>query len=116
MAFSPDSRVLAVANVDGPIDLVDPTTGRQWGSLASRESTTSALLKFSHDQRWLIASPVDERTPCQVWNIEQLRKALAERDLDWPAEVLQAGDSEPDFADQLEIRIEDQGIFSRKIP
>lgn len=116
MAFSPDSRVLAVANVSGPIDLVDPATGRQWGSLASREPTTSALLEFSHDQRWLIASPTDERTSCQVWNIEELRKALVERGLDWPAEVLQAGDSEPDFEEHLEIRIEDQGIFSRKIP
>jgi WD40 repeat protein len=116
MAFSPDSRVLAVANVNGPIDLVEPATGRQWGSLASRESTTSALLKFSHDQRWLIASPSDERTSCQVWNIEELRKALAERGLDWPAEVLQAGDSEPDFEDHVEIRFEDQGILSRKIP
>ena len=111
MAFSPDSRVLAVANVSGPINLIDPATGREWGSLASRESTTSALLEFSHDQRWLIASPADERTPAQVWNIEVLREALAERGLDWPADVLQAGPREPDFEEHLEIAIEDQEHF-----
>ena len=116
LAFSPDSRVLAVANVNGPIDLIDPATGREWGSLTARESTSSALLAFSHDQRWLIASPSDERTPAQVWNIEGLRKALAERGLDWPANVLQAGPSEPGFEGRLEIELEDQGIFSRSRP
>ena len=116
MAFSPDSHILAVANVSGPINLVDPATGREWGSLASREPRTSALLQFSHDQRWLIASPNDERTSAQVWNIEVLRKALAERGLDWPADVLPAGPGEPDFEAQLEVRIEEQGILSRKIP
>lgn len=116
IAFSPDSRALAVGNVSGPIDLVDPSTGNEWARLTPRESTISALLAFSPDQRWLVASPSDERTPAQVWDLAALREALAERGLDWPADVLRAAPSEVGFEDHLEIEIEDQGIFSRSMP
>ncbi len=111
LAFSPDSRVLAVGNVSGPIDLVDPATGSKWGSLTAREPTISALLAFSHDQRWLIASPSDERSPAQVWNLQALRKSLDDRGLDWPVDVLQFQPSETEFEDRIEVVIDDDGVL-----
>jgi WD40 repeat protein len=112
IVFSPDSRALAVGHMNGAISLYDPRTGEEFARWSGRESTSAALLSFSVDQQLLITSATDERSPAQVWNLAAMREALAERQLDWPADVLQPAATSKRLEGQIELVIEDGGIFS----
>jgi hypothetical protein len=68
-------------------------------------------MSFSPDQRWLITSSVDQRSPAQVWDLAAMRRELRDRGLDWPADVLRAATSEKSFEEQIEIVLDDVGLL-----
>src|SRR4029078_10214510 len=55
IAFSPDSRVLAVGQPSGAIRFVDPATGKDWATLVDPAGSPGAFLAFSPDQSQLVA-------------------------------------------------------------
>ena len=112
MAFSPDSRVLAVGQINGVVGLFDPDTGNLWASFSSGDFKSASTLAFSPDQRQLIASSTDEHSPAQVWDLVAMRSELAQRGLDLPAEVLRAAESPAGFEEQLDVLVNDEGISS----
>ena len=63
ISFSPDSRVLAVAQANGILRLIKTTSGKDWGHVAILDPTAASAITFSPDQRFLVTSPVDERLP-----------------------------------------------------
>ena len=88
IAFSPDSRVLAVGQINGVLGLFDPVTGDLWAGFSSGDYKPASTLAFSPDQRQLIAASTDERSPTQVWDLIAMRSELAARGLDLPADML----------------------------
>ena len=111
IAFSPDSRILAIGQVNGVVALVDPRTGAEWARLSRRDLDIASVMSFTPDQRWLITSSVDHRSPAHVWDLVALRRELRNRGLDWPAEVLRAAMSEESFEEQIEIVLDEVGLF-----
>ncbi len=90
IAFSPDSRVLVVAQSDGILRFVDSITGRDWARLTRPNPIMASVLAFSPDQRYLFSSSVDARSqPPMVWDVAAMNRELARRDLAWPTDVLQ---------------------------
>jgi len=112
-AFSPDSRVLAVGQVNGVLSFVDPRTGTELVHILHHELRVASNLAFSSDQRWLVTTPEDERSPSQVWDLRALRRDLQKRNLDWPADVLRVLASPVELNGELEVVIDDRGIFDR---
>ena len=87
MAFSPDSRVLAVGQLNGILAMVDPRFGTEWARLSRGGLSVASMICFSSDQRWLLTASNDERSTVYVWDWSALRNELVERDLDLPADV-----------------------------
>lgn len=90
IAFSPDSRVLAVSQPTGTTRLVDPSTGLDWAVLTHPDQNAGCYLRFSQDQRRLVTTSVDERGAVRSWDLALIRHELRRLGLDWPAEVLLA--------------------------
>ena len=111
IAFSPDSRVLAIGQVNGVVALADPHTGAEWARLSRRDLHIASIMSFTPDQRWLITSCVDHRSPAHVWDLVALRRELRNRGLDWPAEVLRAATNEQRFEEQIEIVLDEVHLF-----
>lgn len=87
IAFSPDSHVLAVMQSNGILELMDTQSKQRLASLTGPQTGGFNMLTFSPDQRWLIAATSELES--QMWDLTALRRDLALRNLDWPAEVLQ---------------------------
>ena len=68
-------------------------------------------MSFSPDQRWLITSSVDQRSPAQVWDLTAFRRELRHRELDWPADVLRVATSAQCFEEQIEIFLDYDGLI-----
>ncbi len=111
IAFSPDSRVLAMGQVNDVVALVDPHTGAEWARLSRRDLGVASIMSFSPDQRWLITSSIDHRSPAHVWDLVALRGELRSRGLDWPTEVLRAATTAQSFEEQIEIVLDEVGLF-----
>jgi WD40 repeat protein len=111
--FSPDSRVLAVAQPNGILRLIDPTTGKDWARVTLSDQTAASTMTFSADQRYLVTLPVDERLPAQVWDLTAMRSELAQRGIDWPADVLRLGTNPLAIAGQLEVALDSGGLIRR---
>lgn len=90
IAFSPDSRVLAVSQPTGTTRLVEPSTGLDWAVLAHPDQHAGCYVRFSQDQRRMVTTSVDERQAVRSWDLRLIRKELVRLGLDWPAEVLRA--------------------------
>jgi len=90
IAFSPDSKVLAVSQPDESTRLVDPETGIDWAELWRPDAhpTPHPYLSFTPDQSQLIETPWDGRGMPRIWDLVAIRQELARLRLDWPAEVL----------------------------
>jgi serine/threonine-protein kinase len=90
MAFSPDSQVLALGQPTGETRLVDTATGEDWATLAHPDGSLGTYLAFSPDQLRLVIMASGPDTTPYVWNLEAIRRELAQRGLDWPADVLKS--------------------------
>jgi len=115
IAFSPDSKVLAVSQPDQITRLVDPGTGRDWAELWRPDSKNSTYLTFTTDQSQLIEMPAGDRGAPRIWNLVEIRKELARLGLDWPADVLKAespGATSADAADAV-VTLDDGNLPSR---
>ncbi|MGH7135790.1 MAG: WD40 repeat domain-containing protein, partial [Pirellulales bacterium] len=95
LAFSPDSRVLAVGEVNGMLDLIDPISTRPWARVSRWDARVASIMAFSPDQHWLVTSSWDERSPALVWDLTAMCRELAQRHLALPADVLRAAESVP---------------------
>jgi WD40 repeat protein len=110
IAFSPDSRVLAVGQVNGVLTLIDPHTGNEWARLPLWDSGTSAIA-FSLDQRWLVASSIKERSLAQVWDLAAMRRELSDRGIDLPGDVLRPLAPSQDLGETFGVVLDDRGIL-----
>jgi serine/threonine protein kinase/WD40 repeat protein len=111
IAFSPDSRVLAVGQVNGMLSLFDTNTGEELARLTHRDQSVASLIVFSPDQRWLLTSSIDEGSTSQVWDLVALRCEMESRGLDWPTDVLRTAPRQQILEGALEVQFEDAGIF-----
>jgi eukaryotic-like serine/threonine-protein kinase len=114
IAFSPDSRVLAVSQPTGTTRLVDPATGLDWAVLAHHDQNSGSYLRFSPDQRRLVTASVDERHVVRSWNLGLIREELSRRGLDWPADVLQPSPSSDRAMTPLETLFERGAEWSKQ--
>jgi hypothetical protein len=103
IAFSPDSRVLAVSQPTGTTRLVDPSTGLDWAVLTHPDQNAGFYLRFSRDQRRLVTASVDERRAVRTWDLSLIREELSRLGLDWPADVLRPSPSSDQSATPLEV-------------
>jgi serine/threonine-protein kinase len=114
IAFSPDSRVLAVGQINGVLKLVDPLTGDEWARLSWRDLRAATTIAFGPEQRLMITASIEAGFPAQVWDLVSMRRELAQRGLDLPADVLTAGSEPSSFAGELEVRIDDGNQFEKR--
>jgi WD40 repeat protein/tetratricopeptide (TPR) repeat protein len=79
MAFSPDSKVLAITNSGSDAQLLDPRTGRRLATLPSPDAQAIDYLAFSPDGSQLQIAT----TAFHVVDLGALRRQLAAISLDW---------------------------------
>jgi WD40 repeat protein len=113
IAFSTDSRVLAIGQPNGVVRLVDPDTGRDWAQLTHPESSGFLAAAFSSDQTRLVTLPTDPQLPALIWNLASLRRQLAERGLDWPSDVLRAAGKPAGTSVPLHVIFDDGGLLRK---
>ena len=87
LAFSPDSSMLAVCQPDMITRLVDPNTGNDWAELR-RTGSRNGALRFTPDQTQFVEMAFGDRAAPCIWRMAEIRRELALRGLDWPADVL----------------------------
>lgn len=73
VAFSPDSKMLALANREGTVQLWDVASGQLVESLKGHSSCVSAVA-FSPDGRTLASGGTDETV--RLWNVETRRELM----------------------------------------
>lgn len=108
IAFSPDSRVLAVLQSNGVIELVDTYSKQRLASLRGPQTIGANCLIFSPDQRWLIATTPELES--QVWDLAALRRELASRVLDWPADILKPRQLGMPLPDRVSVSLECESL------
>jgi serine/threonine protein kinase/WD40 repeat protein/tetratricopeptide (TPR) repeat protein len=81
VAFSPDSKLLAITNSLSDAQLIDPRTGRQLATLPNLDSQNIDFLAFSPDGSRL--EIVTHAAELHVLDLRALRRQLAEMGLDW---------------------------------
>ena len=82
LAFSPDGRLLAVAQLAGSVRLFEAETGRLVASLDDPQQSRSRHATFSPDGSRLILASEDSRA-AHVWDLRAIRRGLFAMDLDW---------------------------------
>src|SRR5262249_33946515 len=86
LAFSPDSRILAVDSNHGIIRLVDPETEREFARLEDPDQDAASQIAFTADGTRLVVRSEDSYST-HVWNLLAIRHQLAAMNLDWDSEV-----------------------------
>jgi serine/threonine protein kinase/WD40 repeat protein len=83
IAFSPDSRILAIGDEPGVIHLVAADSGDLLANLEAPFRIPLTSLRFSADGSQLFALQLDKQI--QVWDLRKLRAELGKLNLDWSA-------------------------------
>ncbi len=84
--FSPDGRLVVVADPNRIIRLVELATGRTLARLESPDLCGVGDVAFSSDGARLVVSSNDRPAPAvHVWDLRAIRKHLARIGLDWDA-------------------------------
>jgi serine/threonine protein kinase/WD40 repeat protein/Flp pilus assembly protein TadD len=78
IVFSPDGKMVALLNGVTEVQLLDPDTGREFARLPA----AATPFCFSPDGSQLVTDAGRDGT-FQVWDLREIRRQLAERDLDW---------------------------------
>jgi WD40 repeat protein len=81
-AFSPDSRMLAVAGDAGVVRLVDPDSGQEYGRLTGPDPIGLTPACFTPDGAQLITHGSETRA-IHIFDLRAIRRQLAEMGLDW---------------------------------
>jgi WD40 repeat protein/serine/threonine protein kinase len=82
MAFSPDSRIIAVVLGGDTLRLIETTSGQELATLQAPElHDIGALLRFSPDGTRLAV--MYGPGPVQLWDLRLIRQELAAMSLDW---------------------------------
>ena len=104
LAFSPDSRILALIHEPNVVRLVAAETGEVLADLEDSSSASLSYLRFSPDGASLFALQYDQQI--QVWDLRRIREELRKLNLDWnaPPFPAEAAGSEP-VAKPLRISI-----------
>lgn len=110
MAFSPDSRAVAVGQTNGELRLVNPESGKDWARLVHSSSGLSSIIAFTNDNRKLVCLPTEESSQARVWDLAEIRRSLADLELDWPAGVLRISPDASDDGMEVEIEWNDTGL------
>src|SRR5262249_29184660 len=88
-AFSPDGRLLAIANSKWDVQLIDPTTGRQVATLPNPEYQEIHAFTFSPDgsQLAVTSSPTEHdggsASELHLMDLRAIRGQLAQLGFDW---------------------------------
>ena len=82
LAFSPDGRLLAIAQPAGSVQLVEAETGRLVASLDDPQQSRSRQATFTADGSRLILASEDGRA-AHVWDLRAIRRELVAMGLDW---------------------------------
>jgi serine/threonine protein kinase/WD40 repeat protein/Tfp pilus assembly protein PilF len=82
LCFSPDGRLLAIAQQAGSVGLVEAETGRLVASLDDRQQTRAGHATFSADGSRLILTG-EQSHASHAWDLRTIRRGLAAMDLDW---------------------------------
>jgi WD40 repeat protein len=96
MAFSPDSKLLAVVEAGVRVKLLDCENMATLAALEQPNGFVVMSLCFDPDGRKLLA--LDAKNNVHVWSLRPLRRELAKLGLDWttpPPRELEAVDKEP---------------------
>lgn len=109
IAFSQDSRVLAVGQTNGEVRFSDPTTGKDQARLLYPGAELSSLMAFTSDNRKLVSMSADENAQVRIWDLAEIRRSLKSFDLDWPAEVLASAPKSGDDETDIELEWNDAG-------
>lgn len=78
MCFSPDGRILAIAQTRDLVKLVEAATGSE---LATLEAGSQTPLAFTPDGGQLVVA--GERGALHIWDLTRIRRQLATMKLDW---------------------------------
>ena len=81
VAFSPEGKMLAVAQSQWDVRLIDPESLEELATLRAPNPEVLTWLCFSPDGRRLAACTQDGRI--QVWDVMAIRRQLAAMGLDW---------------------------------
>jgi serine/threonine protein kinase/WD40 repeat protein/tetratricopeptide (TPR) repeat protein len=81
IAFSHDSKLLAVETGQNSVRLIDPDTGKECARLEDPNQDRALFLTFSPDGTRLVAN--GEGQWLHVWDLRAIRAELAARGLDW---------------------------------
>jgi WD40 repeat protein len=82
LAFSPDSKILAVETGKGVVRLIDPKSGHALAQFEDPNQDRSGHISFSPRGDRLITTSSDSNST-HVWDLAAIRRQLAEMELDW---------------------------------
>lgn len=81
-AFSPDGKVLALAERAGVVRLVNPETGQEYARMEDPHQDRASNMCFSPDGSQLVALANDSHA-VHVWNLRAIRRQLSDMGIDW---------------------------------
>ncbi len=116
IAFSPDSRALAIGQPNGVLRLADPHTGQDWARIRHPRLESASIIAFTPDNHQIVTLSLDQQSPGRIWDIRDLRMALRKRGLDWPDEVLTQSPRLSSVWAPMKVVWDDGGLLRRLNP
>jgi WD40 repeat protein len=101
LAFSRDGRLLAIVRTSHTVQLVDPTSGREFATLTDPNRHSFTWLSFSPDGSQLAACTHEH--VIQLWDLRLLREELADLRLDWDLPPYPPAKTENPIALRVEV-------------